>query len=177
MSLLVRAWIIVAALAVAAAGEATALDVRPEAVAAGRSVFQGICETCHGMKYLGISPRMPPDVARKAFGREPPDLSLMAAARGRGRGGADYVVRLLTGYNGSPQKNSVFPGIAMPPPIPADDPELEEKARHVAAFLYEASFPNFRIRQSTGRYVIAFTVVLAGLLYALYRSVRRGLHS
>ncbi len=163
-------------LTLAGGREATALDLGPGAVASGRSLFENVCRTCHGMKYLGLSAGMPEEAARQAFGKAPPDLSLMAAARGRGAGGAEYVVRLLTSYTNTSQKNSVFPGIAMPPPIPADDPELEQKAEHAAAFLYEAAFPNFRTRRTVGKYVIAYTIVLTALLYGLYRSVRRDVH-
>lgn len=163
-------------LAAAAVRSAFALDFGPDAVSSGRSVFEDVCRNCHGLKYLGISPRMSEDSARQAFGRAPPDLSLMAAARGRGTSGAEYVVRLLTSYNDTPQENSVFPGIAMPPPIPQDDPKLGQEAAHVAAYLYQAAFPNFRERRSLGKLVLLYTFALTLLLYAYYRSVRRDVH-
>lgn len=153
---------------------AAALDFSPAEVAAGRQLFESNCHNCHAMKYLGYAVPMPPEAAKNAFGEVPPDLSLMAAARGRGTSGAEYIYRLLTGYDKTPQRNAVFPNIAMPQPIPQDDPALQEKARHAAAFLYQASFPEFRTRRRVGTYVVTYTVLLTGLLYLLYRSVWKG---
>jgi cytochrome c1 len=155
-------------------GTVSALDLGPSAVEAGRRLFESNCRVCHAMRYLGYAATMPAEAAKSAFGREPPDLSLIAAARGRGTSGAEHIVRLLTSYDDTPERNSVFPGIDMPPPIPRDDPALQEKARQVAAFLHQAAFPELPVRRTVGAYVLAYTALLTLLLYLLYRSIWKG---
>ena len=169
-----RALFLAGCLYAVAAGGAAAVDLSPDSIGAGRKLFESDCSNCHAMKYLGYAAPLPPEAAMKAFGDVPPDLSLMAAARGRGTSGAEYVYRLLTSYDDTPRKNSVFPDLSMPEPIPRDDPKLREKAGQAAAFLYQAAFPEFRTRRTVGTYVIAYTALLTALLYLLYRSVWKG---
>lgn len=66
------------------------LDLSGAAVQRGRNVFMAVCNQCHGLKYLidglhpnDITPTISPEDSKSAFGVEPPDLSLMALARGR----------------------------------------------------------------------------------------------
>lgn len=156
----------------------------PEAVERGRAVFMASCSACHGLKYLkengqkeGIKPALDPEAAKASFGVEPPDLSLMAISRGRGLEGADYIYRLLTTYyqdENSVIKNRAFAEetesdgvIAMPPPIPMDDPELIKKSKDVAAFLLKAAEPSAGERIRTGKYVIGFMAVFTTLLFLL----------
>ncbi len=137
----------------------------------------------------------PNDAAARAAngGALPPDLSLIIKAR---EGHEDYVYSLLTGYGLSPQAgetvspslyyNPYFPGhqIAMPQPLNENSvtymdgtkATVEQEARDVAQFLAWASEPQMEVRKQTGVKVIAFLIVLAGLMYAVKRSVWKDLH-
>ena len=127
-------------------------------------------------------------------GKAPPDLSVIVKAR---EGGADYIHALLTGYvpfdKLTPEQvkefavtkddnfNTYFPGhkIAMAPPL-ADDKvtyadgtkaTLSQEASDVAEFLAWASEPHMEDRKKTGVRVILFLLAMAGLMYAVKRSV------
>lgn len=164
---------LLAAVAVGACGvaarAATAVPLEDAAVARGKVVFAEVCHACHGLRYLGEAALMPESAALAAFGKIPPDLSLMALARGRGRQGADYIAALLTGYTGAAGKNRVFPGIAMPAPFPADDPGLKKKADDVAAYLLHAADPHDAERRRLGPRVLAYLGLLTALLFLVYR--------
>ncbi len=147
------------------------IDMSKEAISRGEDVFKKACNSCHGMKYMGYKAKMPGKVAARAFGKEPPDLSLMAIAKGKGDEGAKYIYALLTSYNSTPERNSIFPNIAMPQPIPSSDPELEQKSKDVAAFMLYAAEPTAEERIHLGRYVMVYMVILTALLYALNRKV------
>ena len=159
----------------AADAELPQMDRNPQEIIIGRGeqLFQSLCQTCHSLKYLNYTARMPADDSRNAFGRVPPDLSLMAKARG----GSGYIYDLLVGFNDTPQKNSVFPNIAMPPPFAKTDPQLSQKAKDVASFLEYAAEPSERERRHVGGYVLGYMVVLTGLLYGLnkrqWRKIRK----
>lgn len=71
--------------------------------------------------------------------------------------------------------NSIFPNIAMPPVLSKDDPELESKAKDVAAFLSYAAEPSANERKGLGRYVMGYMVVLTALLYFLNRKTWKGI--
>jgi ubiquinol-cytochrome c reductase cytochrome c1 subunit len=109
----------------------------------GMRDFMGYCRACHSLKYMRysrlgadlqmtpeqlqkyvlppgakpgdyISAPMPLDDAQTWFGKQPPDLSLMARARGPG-----YLYRLWTTYYVDPSKatganNLQLPNVAMP---------------------------------------------------------------
>ncbi len=151
----------------------------------GKALFTQYCVACHGLKYYrdkdaktGLSPAMEAAAAEAAFGVAPPDLSLMAAARGRGSEGAAYIYRLLTTYYTADGqiKNKAFAeetkgdgAIAMPPPIPLDDPALSEKAKNISTFLLKVSDPSGEQRKELGPWVITYMVVLTAVLYALNR--------
>lgn len=158
----------------------------------GRRVFAEHCILCHGLKYYrdkehpsGMSALIDSKSATASFGAPPPDLSLIASARGKGQNGARYLEDLLTGYYVDPTgktKNRAFAAfsgndgtIAMPPPISTDDPSLSKKARDVSAFLLETSDPSARIRACLGRYVLAYMALMTVLLFVLNRSVWKGL--
>lgn len=127
-------------------------------------------------------------------GKAPPDLSVIVKAR---EGGADYIHALLTGYvpyeKLTPEQikefavtkddnfNTYFPGhkIAMAPPL-ADDKvtyadgtkaTLSQEAADVTEFLAWASEPHMEDRKKTGVRVILFLLALAGLMYAVKRTV------
>jgi len=122
------------------------LDFSEAAVKRGEEVFKSSCQTCHPLKFLGYEAIMTAEDARNAFGKAPPDLSLMAKARGRGSKGARYIYALLVSYNDTPEKNSIFPNIAMPPVLSKEDPESEQKAKDLAAFLFHAAEPSANAR-------------------------------
>ncbi len=151
------------------------LDFSKAARARGQAIYTSICQGCHSLKYLGYDAKLSAEAARSAFGKVPPDLSLMAKARGKGSRGAEYIVALLTGYNDTPAKNSVFPNIAMPPPLPGNDPQSIQKARDVSAFLLYAADPSADERTRLGKYVLGYIAVLTALLYSVNRRVWRGI--
>jgi ubiquinol-cytochrome c reductase cytochrome c1 subunit len=133
----------------------------------------------------------PNAIAAKAGngGAMPPDLSLMAKARG---GGPEYIAALLAGYKDAPADvtlspgqnyNPYFPGglIAMAPPLKADlvtfddgtKSTVKQQATDVAAFLMWAAEPKLEERKQMGAAVLVFLVLFSGLLYASYRRVWR----
>jgi ubiquinol-cytochrome c reductase cytochrome c1 subunit len=130
----------------------------------------------------------PNEIAARASngGAYPVDLSVITSAR---HGGADYVRSLLIGYDGQTQgtlhHNRYFPGgwIAMPPPLAAgavaysdaETPQtVEQYATDVATFLQWSADPHMEERKRLGIVVLAFLLVLAGLLYLAYKQVWRG---
>jgi cytochrome c1 len=153
----------------------TGPDPGNRAIDRGKEVFQTSCQACHSLKYLGYAAKMSVQDAQRAFGISPPDLNLITKARGNGGKGAAYLYALLTGYNDSPEKNSVFPNIAMPSPFPGDDSEASRKAKDVSIFLEYAAEPTAGGRTDLGRYVLGYMVILTALLYALNRKTWKGM--
>lgn len=127
-------------------------------------------------------------------GKAPPDLSVMIKAR---EDGPDYVHGILTGYvpfdkltpaqikefsvTKDDNFNKYFPGhkIGMPPPL-ADDSvtyvdgtkaTMDQEASDVVQFLAWAAEPKMEDRKRTGIRVVLFLLALAGLMYAVKRSV------
>jgi cytochrome c1 len=144
-----------------------------------------------------LADHFPPPFANDAAARAnnsgalPPDLSLIVKAR---QGGANYVYSILTGFN---QKvphgvtvpdgkyyNPYFPGrtIAMPPPLNQGSVSFNDgtpttvtnEAKAVVTFLTWASAPELEARHRIGLQVLAFLVLLAGLLFLSYRKVWHG---
>lgn len=171
------------------------LDLSQEAIKRGEEVYKTSCKLCHSLKYLGHSAITPPEAMKAGLGKEPPDLSLMAKARGRGERGAMYIYQLLMTYYTDKDgrvKNRAFGKyahtdgtIAMPQPLVYTlDPQTEEerqvlkeadkKARDVAAFLMYAAEPTVEERKNLGRYVIGYMIVLTALLYLLNRQTWKG---
>ena len=167
------------------AKEDAGIRLTPEAIERGMALYAQYCTACHGLKYYrgedaraGIAPAMDPQTAEAAFGVVPPDLSLMASARGRGSEGAAYIYHLLTSYYTADGqiRNRAFAeetktdgAIAMPPPIPLDDPALKEKARDISAFLLKVSDPSADERRGLGPWVMAYMLLLTAVLYLLNR--------
>lgn len=118
-------------------------------------------------------------------GAYPVDLSVITLAR---HGGADYIRSLLMGYDGQVDgtlhHNPYFPGgwLAMPPPLSdglmtyedGTEATVEQMSTDVATFLQWAGDPHMEQRKSLGLQVLAFLIVLAGLLYLAYKQVWRG---
>lgn len=170
----------------------------------GVDTLMNACHSCHSMKYLryrdllnlgldkakvdgwrgeqspdtAMLAQMPDSDAMQAFGKAPPDLSLMAKARD---GGADYVYSYLVGYyvtaTGMPG-NHVYPETKMPDPLGITGvtdavlrAEIQGKARDVVSFLAWAADPHQQERHRLGYYVLAYLVVLTGLLYLVKNQV------
>jgi cytochrome c1 len=150
-------------------------DMSEATIKRGEAIFRTSCQACHSLKYSGYETKMNAGSARKAFGKVAPDLNLMTKARGRGSKGAAYVNALLTGYNDTQEKNSVFPNIAMPPAFSKSDPEAARKAREVSAFLADAAEPSEHERRGLGGYVVGYMAALTVLLYALNRRTWKGI--
>jgi len=180
------------------------LTYSPEAVKRGVETVTSVCMACHSLKYikyrdllkLGYTPgevdvkradrdidsallsQMPADSAAQAFGKVPPDLSLMARAR---EGGGRYIYSLVTGFFLDPAgnvDNRVFHGIKMPDIMgfsgvtdAAQRAQLEGTVRDAAIFLEWAADPKAEERRSLGFYVIGYLAVLTVLLYLLKRRV------
>lgn len=126
-------------------------------------------------------------------GKEPPDFSLIAAAR---VGGADYIYGILTGYKAPPADleipegvyyNEYYPGhkIAMVPPLAADGQveyadgtpsTVHQMSRDVAQFLQWASDPHLETRKRTGLAICVFLIVLAGVMYRVKKRIWSDLH-
>ena len=129
------------------------------------------------------------EAARSANGGAlPPDLSLIEKARA---GGPNYVYSLMTGFHQTPPKgfvvtankyyNPYFIGwnISMPPPladgqvtfVDGSPNKIADEAYAVANFLAWTSEPHLEDRHRIGVGVMAFLIVLSGLLYLSYRKV------
>lgn len=158
----------------------------------GEKLFNEHCKACHGLKYYeddkglrGIEAEIDPESAADLFGKVPPDLTLMAKARGKGKDGALYIYQLLITYYEDEEgltKNRAFAKstqgdgtIAMPPPFTGDDPELDTQARDIAAYLYHVAEPTAEERKRTGKYVMSYMVVLTALLYSVNRKIWKNL--
>lgn len=141
-----------------------------------------------------VSPFPNEQAARSANNNAyPPDLSLMVEARASG---ADYLYALLTGYVDPPPEgvelgpgmnyNEYFPGhqIAMPNMLfdggvlytDGTEATVSQMARDVTYFLAWASEPNLEDRLNTGRGVIIYLLIFAGLLYAVKRKIWAKVH-
>ena len=126
-------------------------------------------------------------------GALPPDQSLLVKAR---EGGADYIYSLVVGDGAATPHgfkviegkyyDPYFPGrnISMPPPLRdnsvtyADGTKatLDQEAKDVTAFLAWAAEPKLEQRHRLGFGVMAFMLLLSGLLYLSYRKVWKDAH-
>lgn len=179
-----------------------------EALKRGAQTAVGTCMGCHNLKYItyhdllalgftqheidemragqslgaALISQTPPEASLAAYGKIPPDLSLMAKARD---GGPRYIYTLLTSFyqdSAGNTNNRLFSGIKMPDILGAgtvNDPaarhELQTKAAEVAAFLNWAADPHANERHHLGYYVVGYLIVLTGLLYLLKRRIWRRL--
>jgi cytochrome c1 len=164
----------------------------------GADNLMNACHSCHSMKYIkyrdlanlgmdkqkvetwrGDQPLDAPLLAQmsendavQAFGKAPPDLSLMAKARD---GGTNYVYSYLVGYYLTPEGmpgNHVYPETKMPDPLGiigvtdvAQRAEIQGKARDIVSLLAWSADPHAAERMRLGYYVIAYLLVLTLLLY------------
>jgi cytochrome c1 len=158
----------------------------------------GACHSCHSMKYIRyrdlikfgmeknkvdewradqsldapLLAQMSEADAMQAFGKAPPDLSVMTKARD---GGPSYVYSYLIGYYQTPEGmpgNHIYPETKMPDPLGiigvTDEKqrvEIQGKARDIVSFMAWAADPREEERLRLGYYVIAYLLVLTILLY------------
>lgn len=182
--------------------EQVAID--PAGIARGAQLLMSNCHSCHTLKYIkyrdlagvgiaknlidewrGDQPmdatlqaQMPENDAVQAFGKAPPDLSLMAKARD---GGVNYVYSYLLAYYLTPEGatgNHVYPETHMPDPLgisnAADEAAkgaIREQARDIVSFLAWTADPHEQERHKLGYYVIGYLLVLTALLYLLKRQI------
>ncbi|HEX3810668.1 MAG TPA: cytochrome c1 [Rhizomicrobium sp.] len=126
-------------------------------------------------------------------GALPPDLSLIVKAR---EGGPQYVYSIVTGdstkapagfhLTANKYYDPYFPGrnISMPPPLSKGQVtfndgtpnDVASEAHNVVAFLSWASEPKMDERKQLGFGVMAFLLLLSGLLFLSYRRVWHGEH-
>lgn len=128
---------------------------------------------------------MPAEAAAAAFGKAPPDLSLIAKARGKRDQGALYVYQLLTSYyqdKSGKLRNQAFAEftqgdgiIAMPPPLAKDSPETDQQSHDVSVFLLHAAEPSAGEREELGKYVLGYMGLLTLLLFLLNRKTWKSL--
>lgn len=180
------------------------IELSPESYQRGAKVVMNVCNMCHELKYISyrnlldigftqeeidsfrgdrgmaevLSPSMTPDLAKKAFGMVPPDLSLMAKARKKGD---RYIYTLLTSYHEVSENkydNKLFPGIRMPDifdvSVEVDEKRRafqEQRIKDVTAFLVWAADPHADTRRSMGVYVIGYLILLTLLMWLWKRKV------
>ncbi|MGO4129366.1 cytochrome c1 [Inquilinus sp. YAF38] len=130
-------------------------------------------------------------------GKLPPDLSLMAKARGEGgeTDGPNYIYAFLTGFHDAPEGfkvpdglnyNAYFPGhVTAMPNILGDDAVTysdgtkathQQEAWDVVNFLMWTAEPSMEERKYTGVKVVLFLIIFAGLLYSVKRKVWASAH-
>jgi len=123
-----------------------------------------------------------PENAMKMFGMVPPDLSIMAKAR---KHGPEYIYSLMLSYVENSEgiyENKIFNGIKMPDVFSysiaqgeQEKQKIQKDAADVASFLTWTSDPHASDRKTMGFYVIAYLLVLSGLMYLVMRRVWRRL--
>lgn len=184
--------------------EKISVETGVSAIERGVEAVMNDCHSCHSMKYLkyrdlanlGIDrqkldawrgdqtmdaplfAQMAESDAVQAYGKTPPDLSLMVKAR---EGGANYVYSYLAGYYITPEGmpgNHVYPATRMPDVLgisgateAAQRSEIQSRARDIVSFLSWASDPHQVERIRLGYYVIAYLLVLTLLLYLLKKQI------
>lgn len=182
-------------------------DESNEARQRGAEIVVGVCMMCHSLKYVkfrdladigmdkekiqsllttqDFDDRMlsltPVEVRKESYGKEPPDLSLMAIAKKKG---PQYIYTLMTAYytkeDGSVD-NHLFPAIKMPDMLgasfaaegSAERAKIEAQARDTVSFLMWTADPNADTRRELGVYVLSYLVILTTLLYLVKRRTWR----
>ena len=175
-----------------------------QTVERGAEALMTDCHSCHSLKYIryrdlvnygvdkgkvdawrgdltmdaAVMAQMAEADSELAFGKAPPDLSLIAKAR---EGGASYIYSYLVGYFISSDGmlgNHYFPETKMPDVLgisgasnEKERAEIQSKARDIVAFMVWAADPNGPERIRLGYYVIAYLIVLTTLLYFVKNQV------
>lgn len=178
--------------------ESITVETDVPALERGADALMNDCHSCHSLKYIkyrdltnfGLDKQkvdswrgdqsldapllasMSENDAMLAFGKAPPDLSLMVKARD---GGVNYVYSYLLGYfttSDGVTGNHIYPETKMPDPlgisVAADAQQrttIQGRARDIVSFLAWAADPHGGERIRLGYYVIAYLLVLTSLLY------------
>ncbi len=187
-----------------AALEKVDVETDSKSIERGAEAMIGSCHSCHSMKYIhyrdllnfgmdkqkvetwrGDQPLDAPVLAQMAendamgaFGKVPPDLSLMVKARD---GGPNYLYSYLLGYYAKPDgtlSNHIYPETKMPDVLGvssiaegASHTEVQGQARDIVSFLAWVSDPHEAKRLRLGYYVIAYLLVLTTLLYFVKKQI------
>jgi cytochrome c1 len=204
MTLLASCCIATSVLASGVKLEAVKVDPSVSGVGRGVEAVVGSCQSCHSLKYIkyrdllnfGIDKQkvdtwrgeqsldaamlaqMSEGDAMQAYGKAPPDLSLMAKARD---GGANYVYSYLIGYYVTPEgvpSNHIFPDTKMPDILgmsgateAAQRTEIQNNARDIVSFLAWAADPHEQERHKLGYYVLGYLFVLTFMLYLVKNQI------
>lgn len=204
MTLLASCCIATSVLALEVKLETVEVDTSVSGVERGVDAMVNSCHSCHSMKYIkyrdlvnfgvdkqkvdtwrGDQPldaamlaQMSESDAMQAYGKAPPDLSLMAKARD---GGANYVYSYLIGYYVTPEGmsgNHVFPETKMPDILgmsgateAAQRTEIQNNARDIVSFLAWAADPHEQERHNLGYYVLGYLFVLTLMLYLVKNQI------
>jgi ubiquinol-cytochrome c reductase cytochrome c1 subunit len=184
--------------------ETVKVGIDVQTVERGVDAMMNNCHSCHSLKYikyrdlltLGIDKQkvdawrgeqsldgamfaqMSENDSIQAYGKAPPDLSLMAKARD---GGVNYVYSYLLGYYITPEGmsgNHIYPATKMPDILgisgitdEAGRAEAKGKARDIVSFLAWASDPHEQERHTLGYYVLGYLFVLTFMLYLVKNQV------
>ena len=145
------------------------------------------------------SPFPNPEAAAAAYGKAPPDMSVLAKARYTERGfplfildfftqaeevsGPTYIHAVLNGYTkpDDPKYNIYMPNHAIAMPKPLSDGQVEYKdgspqtldqySKDVSAFLMWAAEPKLQQRKAMGLTVLSFLVLFSGLLFFVKKRI------
>lgn len=128
---------------------------------AGHKVtFEAACGRCHSMKYAGIEAKTSADTLKTYMGATPPDLSQHIKSRGE---------HYLHSFINDPQV--LLKGTAMP------RVGLNEKAQEeVIAYMEEVGDSKKAERETTGLYVMIYTLIFAILAYLWKRKIWSEVH-
>jgi ubiquinol-cytochrome c reductase cytochrome c1 subunit len=128
---------------------------------AGHKVtFEAACGRCHSMKYAGIEAKTSADTLKTYMGATPPDLSQHIKSRGE---------HYLHSFVNDPQV--LLKGTAMP------RVGLNEKAQEeVIAYMEEVGDSKKAERETTGLYVMIYTLIFAILAYLWKRKIWSEVH-
>ena len=144
------------------------------------------------------SPFPTPEAAAAAYGKAPPDMSVLAKARYTERGpiflldfftqveevsGPTYIHAVLNGYTDpeNPKYNIYMPNHAIAMPKPLSDGQVEYKdgtpqtldqyAKDVSAFLMWAAEPKLQQRKAMGLMVLSFLILFSTLLFFIKKRI------
>lgn len=138
----------------------------------GENAFFAYCSGCHSLKYTSYPQlAMPESDALNWFGVLPPDLSLSAKYRGQA-----WLRAYLRGFYPDKSRpfgcnNYLIPNVQMPNVLfPLKTTEnYQQTIDDLIIFLNAISDSNKNERQQLGLYVVSFFLLLALLLWLIYR--------
>jgi ubiquinol-cytochrome c reductase cytochrome c1 subunit len=125
-----------------------------------KATFEAACGRCHNMKYAGIEATTPTDSLKNYMGATPPDLSQYIKSRGE---------HYLHSFVNDPQV--LLKGTSMP------RVGLNEKAQEeVIAYMEEIGDSKKAERETTGLYVMLYTLIFALFAWAWKRKIWSEVH-